>query len=120
MFFIGIFGIQDKEKVIREFDGVICPECGRFSRAELIEYYTYFHFFFIPLFSWNRRYFVRFRCCNSMYAIDGDYVKEIQNGEGLDTNRLVRIGRQENICPNCGSYVNPAFNYCPNCGQKLY
>jgi len=36
MFFFGIFGIQDREKHLRDFDATICPSCGRLSRAELI------------------------------------------------------------------------------------
>ncbi len=119
MFFIGIFGIQDREKLIREFEGVICPECGSLTRAELIERSTCFYFFFIPLFSWNKRYFVKFRCCNSMYSVDADYGGDLKNGAELDTNRLVSMGRRNNQCPNCGIYVNPAYNYCPNCGHRL-
>ena len=44
MIFIRIFGIQDKQRVIREYSNVVC-KCGRLSRGELIEHYTYFHLF---------------------------------------------------------------------------
>jgi hypothetical protein len=119
MFFIGIFGVQDKDRLIREYDSIICPGCGRLSRAELVELYTYFHFFFIPLFKWNRRYFIRFRCCGSIYAVEGNYVQELKKGATLDTGRLEKIGASGNTCPGCGNYVNPGFNYCPYCGAKL-
>ncbi|NLT96782.1 MAG: zinc ribbon domain-containing protein, partial [Christensenellaceae bacterium] len=43
MFFIGIFGIEDKEKELREYANIVCPNCGGYSRAVLTQYYTYFH-----------------------------------------------------------------------------
>ena len=119
MFFIGIFGISDREKKIREFEGVVCPECGSLTRVELIEVSTCFYFFFIPTFSWNRRYYIRFRCCDSLFSIDNSYAKELVEGVPLDVGRFTRVERQNNQCPNCGGYVDPSFSYCPNCGCRL-
>ncbi len=121
MFFIGIFGIQNKDRLLKEYDSVICPDCGRLSRAELFETYTYFHFFFIPLFKWGRKYFVKLRCCNGIFVAEEDYAKQLLNSETIDFDRLQKFGiYDDRACSNCGAYVNPNFNYCPNCGNKLY
>ncbi len=118
MFFFGIFGIQQKDRIIKEFDNIICPECGRYTRAKLREVYTYFHFFFIPLFKWNRQYFLQLRCCGSSYMVDSDYVGELKQRGDVDFDRLRKMQTPKNICQNCGNLLNPNFTYCPYCGQK--
>lgn len=121
MFFIGIFGIQSKSKLQKEYENVICPDCGRFSRAELFESYMYFHFFFIPLFKWDRKYYIKLRCCNAIYVAEQDYAKELLGNDTIDFTRLKKAGISDSrTCPNCGVYVDTSFNYCPNCGHKLY
>lgn len=119
MFFFGIFGIQQKDRPVKEFDNIICPECGRLTRAELRESFTYFHFFFIPIFKWNKQYFLQLRCCGSIYTVNQDYVRELQHGDSVDFDRLQKMQMPNNICPHCGSFINPNFAYCPFCGQKL-
>lgn len=120
MFFFGIFGIQDKERTLKEFESVICPRCGRLTRAELIEIYTYFHFFFIPLFQWNRRYYLSLRCCKTLYEVPYDYAIELKQSPTIDFSRLRELTSfSSNICPRCGSIINPNFNYCPFCGERL-
>ncbi len=118
-FFIGIFGIQDKQRVVKEFNNVVCA-CGSLSRAELIEEYTYFHFFFLPLFKWNKRYFIRFRCCNRIFKVPEDYVSDLKHGFDIDIDRLEEISKiNMNICPNCGATIEKSFLYCPYCGHNL-
>ena len=118
MFFFGIFGIQQKERTIKEFDNIICPDCGRLTRAELMESYTYFHFLFIPLLKWNRQYYLRLRCCGSSYMGEADYVDELRHREDVDCDRPRKMQMPSNVCPNCGAYIHPNFAYCPYCGQK--
>lgn len=119
MFFIGIFGVQNKAKSLREFDTVICPDCGRWSRAELIEEYTYFHFFFLPLFKWNKKYYVNLRCCRALYEVDAEYASELKTSETIDFNKLTKLVSPITICPHCSNPVDPGFSYCPRCGGKL-
>ncbi len=119
-FFIGIFGIQDKQKTIREFNNVVCSYCGSLSRAELIEQYTYFHFFFLPLFRWNKRYYVRFRCCNRVFKVPKDYIDDLKYSSDINIDRLEEINTSYgHVCPNCGAHVDPSFVYCPYCGHDL-
>jgi hypothetical protein len=70
MFFIGIFGIQDKDKYIGTCSNIECPSCGRLARYEIHKSYRYFHIFFIPIFRWNFRYFVKTSCCGRLYQLD--------------------------------------------------
>ena len=119
MFFIGIFGVQNKARSLKEFDVAICADCERWSRAELVEEYTYFHFFFIPLYKWNKKYYVRLRCCQSLYEADAEYAKELKTSDTIDFDKLKKIGSSANICPDCGRPVEPGFLYCPYCGGRL-
>jgi predicted RNA-binding Zn-ribbon protein involved in translation (DUF1610 family) len=118
MFFIGIFGIQSKDKVIKEFHNTVCPNCGRLSRAELIETYNYFHIFFIPVYRWNFKYYIKARCCNSVYVVDRDYLEELKDSDTIDFDRVKDL-YTPNVCSNCGGAINPGFSFCPHCGQQL-
>lgn len=118
MFFFGIFGIQDKKKTIKDFSGIICPDCNKYSRAELITSYRYFHFFFIPIFKWNRKYYILLRCCGNIYEVDDEYARELINSDDIDFNRLYKITKS-NLCPSCRNHINPAYRYCPFCGKPL-
>jgi len=125
MFFIGIFGIEEKEKQAKTFPQVVCPLCGRFTQAGLIERYTYFHIFFIPTFRWNRHYFVNLRCCGAVYEADAAYAGELKNAENIDFNRLTLVSggfsgfeSRDAVCPNCGRSFEFSFAFCPHCGTK--
>lgn len=125
MFFIGIFGIEDKEKELREYENIVCPDCGRYSRAVLIVHYTYFHIFFIPTIRWNKQYYVRVRGCGAVYEADAEYGRQLEQGMGLDFSRLKKVssgfggfGESYSTCRNCGQTYDPGFAYCPHCGTK--
>jgi DNA-directed RNA polymerase subunit RPC12/RpoP len=123
MFFIGIFGIEDKEKELREFANIVCPDCGGYSRAVLILRYTYFHIFFIPTFRWNKRWTVRVRGCGAVYEADAGYGRQMEAGADLDFSRLRKVsggfgGEFYATCAHCGRAFDPGFAYCPHCGTK--
>ncbi len=122
MFFIGIFGIQDKIKVLKEFPNTIC-KCGSYTRAEMLMEYTYFHFFFIPLFKWNRRHYVQTRCCHRVFKVPEDYVEELLAGDRIDFDRLEEVGGYQGdgsvSCSHCGGRLQPGFEYCPYCGRRI-
>ncbi|HHT73060.1 MAG TPA: zinc ribbon domain-containing protein [Firmicutes bacterium] len=122
MFFIGIFGIQPGKKEVGEGQG-ICPSCEAFDRYVVDEVYTYLHFFFIPIWKWNRRYFVRTRCCRRTLELEGDVGRRIASGERIQLRpeHIVRAqpGAQGEACPNCGSVLRPDYRFCPRCGSQL-
>ena len=120
MFFIGIFGVGQKRQLLREFPGIVCPACRRYSRASLSKTYSYFHFFFLPLFRWKVRYFLEFPCCGQVYEAEKDYGQALANGAALDFSRLHPVGRTgERRCPRCGRAVEGQFAFCPYCGERL-
>jgi predicted amidophosphoribosyltransferase len=128
MFFIGIFGIEEKEKEIKTFSQIVCPLCGRLTQASLTMHFTYFHIFFIPTFRWNRHYFVKLRCCGAVYEADAEYASVLKETETIDFTRLKRIRSSfsqfsgfdstDTVCPNCHRSYDAGFAFCPHCGTK--
>lgn len=125
MFFIGIFGIETKQKEIRDVQNMICKACGSMTSLRLIKTYNYFHFFFIPLFRWGTRYFLISRCCNAMFEISKELGAELEGGRdvplGDDDLRPVygNYGCDYLTCPGCRKPVDESFMYCPYCGTKI-
>lgn len=122
MFFI--FGISTKEKDIDFVQTIICPNCSAYGRLEVFMTYTYFSLFFIPIFKWNKKYYVRSTCCGSLYIIDNDLGRAIETGEKSSINEAdlhiinMNYSRQR-VCPNCNYSIDSDFEYCPKCGRKL-
>ena len=122
MFFI--MGISQGEKQLKFNQLVVCKCCGKYGQVDVFITYTYFMFFFILLFKWNRKYYVRMRCCNSASQIDDNLGKAIERGEvqeiNLDELNFGGHNNQVRYCSNCG-YVceNSEYEYCPKCGKQL-
>ena len=85
MFFL-IGGVSERNRVLRVFTNIVCA-CGGLTSAELVEYYTCFHLFFLPLLKWNRRFYVISRCCGP-YECPGEYAEEIMRGAKVDFSRM--------------------------------
>lgn len=123
MFFIGIFGIDNKSKIISTSQNIICPSCGAYGRYDVIKSYHYFHAFFIPLFKWNKRYFIQTHCCSRLCSLDKDLGLRIENGERveIEDKHVHCNGPHANgsFCPRCAAQVDPAFKYCPHCGSRI-
>jgi len=129
MFFIGIFGIESKDKEIKHLNNISCSNCNEESDAKLIKTYNFFHFFFIPLFKWNERYYVICNRCSTIFEIPRDKGKRIENGEDMEITywdlKKVETGYYNygytagNICSHCGRTVESHFEYCPYCGTRL-
>lgn len=126
MFFIGIFGVEEREKELKEFTGTICPCCGQLTRASLMEHYSYFHIFFIPTFRWNRQYYLRYRCCGGIYEVNTDYFKELKDSSGIDVQKIKKVfctcdaqNSYYQRCKGCGKEFEKNFSFCPYCGRKV-
>jgi hypothetical protein len=124
MFFIGIFGIEQKVKELKSWNAV-CPDCGKMTKAALYISYTYFHIFFIPTFRWHKLYFIKLRCCDSVYDVPEEYAQTLKDADHVDFSRLKKSpaagGGWRNFyttCPNCGRGFEKDFPYCPYCGTK--
>lgn len=121
MFFIGIFGVQSRDEVIKAEHSVICPICGAYDRYEVIRAYDYFHVFFIPVWKWNKRYYVRTRCCQRVCELDEGVGSRIEQGQTVTiTSSHVRCSEQVGpFCPDCGAQLDGSFRFCPYCGGKV-
>jgi len=121
-----IFGINEGEKQIPFDQCSLCRCCGRYGHLSVWMRYTYFSLFFIPLFRWNRQYFVRMSCCGAVGELDPTLGHAVAVGE-------VRELRDEDLhfggpsyaagfhrrCRNCGYETNEDFQFCPRCGRLL-
>ena len=122
MFFIG--GISNGEKKLDYVQSIVCPRCDAFGRMEVYITYMCFSFFFIPIFKWNKKYFVKNTCCNSIYILDNEIGLKISKRENISIsqNDLQLVDSNQSFisrCANCGYISNEDFQYCPKCGEKL-
>ncbi len=130
--FVG--GVSQGQKILSEGLVRLCGSCGSHGRYQVIMTYMYFSFFFIPLFKWNRRYYVKLDCCEAVYELDPVVGKAVLRGENPDIAeadlRLVQAGRyaktwQEGSkkphkkCMRCGFETDEDYNYCPVCGGRI-
>jgi Zn finger protein HypA/HybF involved in hydrogenase expression len=126
MFFIGIFGIESKQKEIRIIRNISCKNCNAQSGLILIKKYSFFYIFFISIFKWNQRYYLVCNSCNSIYEISKEKGKIVEDGDDSaitywDLKQIDKDYYDRNIqyrCRKCGKTVEPEFEYCPYCGEK--
>ncbi len=123
MFFIGIFGIKDTQKPIATHNNVICPTCQGLTHFEIFKSYTYFHFFFVPIFKWNISYYVRSACCGSIFALKPEIAQQYENGKTPEIKnedlQPIKQYLPTKTCKNCGASVELEFSFCPYCGKML-
>ena len=131
MIFIG--GVSQGKKLLNYHGSVvICGSCGAYGRYQVIMTYMYFSFFFIPLFKWNRKYYVKMSCCGTVYELDPEVGKILARGGQVDIEQkdltLVQegngrydngFGNRGKKCPNCGYETQEDFEFCPKCGTRF-
>lgn len=134
MIFIG--GISSAVKQLNYVRTVICGRCGRYGRYRVFMTYTYFSLFFLPVFKWNRCFYVEMSCCGSVYELDYELGMRLLRGEeaeireedltfvragtgGADISLPEREPAEERVCPGCGREVEEEYSYCPYCGRRL-
>ena len=132
MFFIGIFGIENKDKEVKDLNNLTCKKCNSTIKGKLIKNFDFFHFFFIPIFKWNEKYYVLCNRCKCLYSIPKEKGKAIENGEEVNITywdlQEVHSGNDTNFnensydmkrCPSCGEQIKSDFKYCPYCGKEV-
>lgn len=122
MFFI--FGISSKEKEIDFTQTIVCSNCGAYGSLKVFMTYSYFSLFFIPIIRWNKKYYVRKTCCGSLYTIDSDLGKDIENGivnkiQDKDLTALKVNHNRRGVCSNCNNSLESNYEFCPKCGKKV-
>ena len=82
MIFIG--GISQGQKILNYVKTVICDRCGAYGRYQVMMTYMYFSFFFIPLFKWNKKFYVKMSCCEAVYELNPEKGKALARGQQVD------------------------------------
>ena len=118
-----IMGINSGRKQLNFDQSEICKSCGSYGHIEVFMTYTYFMLFFIPLFKWNRHYFIRMTCCGATCEISEELGKEIANGNVISLNmEQFDFGHGQadtKRCTNCGYTTSEDYEYCPKCGKQF-
>ncbi len=121
MFFFGIMGIGSKAKPAG-MAAAACPLCGRQVQMSIACSYSYFHFFFIPLFRFGVQYYATCPGCAGVFALEkrlGDCIKKGQPITLTAADLRPVKPNQPNLCPACG-HRNPAGSaFCNRCGHPL-
>ena len=132
MIFIG--GISQGQKILDYVRTVICDRCGGYGRFQIVMTYMYFSFFFIPLFKWRKRFYVKMTCCGAVYELDPEVGKAILRGQEVDIIQtdltLLEEGNGRGAytedsykvrkkCSRCGYETEEDFDFCPKCGNRL-
>ena len=124
MFFM--MGITEGRKDLEYTRWITCLSCGRSSAVEVFMTYTVLSLFFIPVFKWDRHYYVKTICCGTLYELDPEIGKRIERGEQTD----IQPGDMRQIytessysgykrCSQCGYETAEDFDYCPKCGTRF-
>lgn len=78
-----IFGITQGIKELGSGALVICQKCGSYCRYAVFMTYNCLSLFFVPVFKWNKRYFVRSSCCSTVYGVDKELAYAVLDGENV-------------------------------------
>lgn len=123
MFFIGIFGIDQKNKSLCTYNNTICPACGALTRFEIFKTYSYFHMFFVPVFRWSIKYYLKSVCCDNLFELEKFVGQEIEKGNNpeIKSEHLHPINQRHayKYCRSCQASFESSYSYCPYCGGKL-
>lgn len=123
-----MIGIDQRREDLEYYQQMECDVCGRYGNFNVFMTCMVLYLFFIPVFKWNRRYFVETSCCSSIYELDETKGKMIAKGESTQINdedlKLVYTsfndpGDHYKKCSHCGYETWEDFEYCPKCGERF-
>lgn len=117
MFFIGIFGIGNKNTKLGTVN-FKCTGCIGESFS-LIELSRSFDLFFIPVFKYSKEYIIVCNKCRSVYKLKNESLPKILESKKVDYGDIEKIILETNTCPHCGTSIAGEFLYCPKCGKAL-
>lgn len=116
MFFI--IDIVPGLKVLSTFIGK-CRACNSEGELELIRTYQCLRLFFIPLFKWHKKYYLR-HSCGAMVALSEDEaLKLLYAGATVEEIKTEEVYKGPKKCPKCGQLLEESYQFCPYCGQVL-
>ena len=121
MFFV-MGGGQDTKQL--EFNQIIvCPSCHKYGQMNMYVTYSYVSLFFIPLFKWNKKYYVKMNCCGSTCEVSRETGQAVERGNiSMINENELQFQKTYNpwkTCESCGYSTTENFEFCPKCGRKF-
>ena len=120
-----MMGITQREEEIDFDQTIICDVCGAYGHLMMFVTYSVLTLFLIPVFKWNRHYYVKTSCCNTIYEVNEDIAraairKDISSFREEDLH-LIQKGycHQYKKCVSCGYETDEDFDFCPKCGKPF-
>lgn len=117
MFFIGIFGIGNKNKNLGNIK-FKCTGCVG-EDFSLIELSRTFDIFFIPVFKYSKEYIIICKKCRSTYKVKSEKISKILESKTVEYDDIERIILETKVCPHCNTNLSGDFSFCPKCGKPL-
>lgn len=110
--------ITELTKIVKRLVG-ICPKCHQQRELVLLKTYQCFRIFFIPVWRWGEKYFVKDETCSVSYSISEEDAVLVQYGKKelshCQLKELHEIGAK---CTICGRIYDESYRFCPHCGQQ--
>ena len=102
---------------------MICDVCERYGHLNVFMTCSVLSLFFLPVFRWNRHYYVEMSCCQSLYELDEQIGRMIEKGEDVEIRKedltLLNKTKGYKKCQYCGYETDEDFDFCPKCGQRF-
>ena len=118
MFFI--FGTGNGQKQLEFKQVAHCSCCGQYGHIKVFMKYTYFSLFFIPLFKWNKKYYVKMSCCGSTCELPKKVGDDIYYDDlTMIDEKYLKFYKVGRVCSSCGYFTKEDFAFCPKCGKPL-
>lgn len=123
-----MIGINEKREDLEYVQQMTCEICGRYGYFNVFMACTVLYLFFIPVFRWNRHYYVETSCCRSIYELDQSIGARIARKEDVritdEDLSLLYSGKEDKgdhyrKCRYCGYETREDFEYCPKCGERF-
>ncbi|MEL7648722.1 MAG: zinc ribbon domain-containing protein [Sedimentibacter sp.] len=125
MFFMA--GVFPQKKELNYNRTMLCSCCQRYGRYQSYMESSVLNLFFIPVFKFNKKVYIKTTCCNSIYlVINKEKASLLEHGQGED----IYLGPEDlqpvytgncsaERCPSCGFEADRSYKFCPNCGTPL-
>lgn len=119
-----LMGITSGQKELPFRQVAACISCGSYAAYQVFITFSVFSLFFIPILRWNKKYYVRTTCCNTVFQLDENVGRRIARGEQVQImpEHLQGINGHWSAvrrCASCGFSTMDNFDYCPKCGRPL-
>lgn len=104
-------------KLLKTFKGQ-CDTCECEGNIELIKSYQCLRLFFMPIFKWQVKYFLK-HSCGGQIEISEEIAVGILHGT-IQTEKFHMTHEAFNNlqCKYCGHVLERDFEYCPYCGKQ--